>query len=96
MSINNQFDLDAELKKCKTAEDLLGKDGLIKRLTKTLIEKMLDEEMSHQLGYEKYARPLLLALEAAIENCPDRLADIEPEIRRATQHMFERLSVSQG
>ena len=49
-----------------------------------------------QLGYEKYARPLLLALEAAIENCPDRLADIEPEIRRATQHMFERLSVSQG
>lgn len=54
MSINNQFDLDAELKKCKTAEDLLGKDGLIKRLTKTLIEKMLDEEMSHHLGYEKY------------------------------------------
>ena len=44
------------------------------------------------LGYEKHARPLLLAFEAAIENRPDRLADIEPEIQRATQHMFERLS----
>lgn len=54
MTINQEFDLNAELKKCKTAEDLLGKNGLIKKLTKSLIEKMLDEEMSQHLGYEKY------------------------------------------
>lgn len=44
------------------------------------------------LGYEKHARPLLLAFEAAIENRPDKLADIEPEIQGAAQHMFERLT----
>ena len=49
-----QFDLQSELKKCKTPEDLLGKNGLLKRLTKVLVENMLDQEMSEHLGYEKY------------------------------------------
>jgi len=44
------------------------------------------------IGYEKYARPLLLALEAAIENRSDKLAEIEPEIQSAAQRMFERLT----
>lgn len=48
------FNLQEELKKCKTPDDLLGKNGLIKRLTKTLIENMLEEEMSQHLGYDKY------------------------------------------
>lgn len=54
MTLIENFDLAAELKYCKTAEDLLGKNGLIKRLTKSLLEKILDEEMSQHLGYEKY------------------------------------------
>jgi tetratricopeptide (TPR) repeat protein len=45
-----------------------------------------------ELGFEKHARPLLLAVEAAIENRADKLAELEPEIRAAAQQMFERLS----
>jgi tetratricopeptide (TPR) repeat protein len=46
------------------------------------------------LGFEKHARPLLLALEAVIGNCPEKLADIEPEIQSAARLMFERLTVT--
>lgn len=45
-----------------------------------------------ELGYEKHARPLLLAFEAAMEARPERLDDIEPEIQAAAQHMYERLA----
>lgn len=33
---------------------LTGPDGLLKQLTKTVIETALDEEMTEHLGYEKY------------------------------------------
>ncbi len=47
-----------------------------------------------ELGFERHARPLLLALEAAIESRADKLAELEPEIRAAAQQMFERLTVA--
>ena len=33
---------------------LTGQDGLLKQLTKTVIETALDEEMTEHLGYEKH------------------------------------------
>jgi|GEM_PF-5352817 len=33
---------------------LIGPDGLVKELTKLLVERMLAGEMSHHLGYEKH------------------------------------------
>jgi putative transposase len=45
--------LDELLKDCKTSEDLLGKDGVLKQLTKDLVERMLDAEMTEHLGYER-------------------------------------------
>lgn len=36
-------------------EDLTGPDGLLKTLTKTVLEAGLDEEMSEHLGYDKHA-----------------------------------------
>jgi hypothetical protein len=36
---------------------LTGPDGLLKQLTKTLIEAALNEEMTEHLGYEKHDRP---------------------------------------
>lgn len=44
------------------------------------------------LGYDRHARPLLLACEAVLEKRQDRLADLEPEVRGAAQHMFARLT----
>lgn len=55
MSIPHNFDLQAELAKCKTAEDLTGKNGLIQRLIGGMLEQMLQKEMNEHLGYEKHS-----------------------------------------
>jgi len=55
MSIPNNFDLQAELAKCKTANDLTGKNGLIQRLIGGMLEQMLQKEMDEHLGYEKHS-----------------------------------------
>ena len=47
--------LDELLKDCKNADDLLGKDGLVKDLTKALIERALQAELIEHLGYDKHA-----------------------------------------
>ena len=56
MTITSQdFDLKTELKKCKTAEDLTGKNGLLQRLVGGLLEQLLQNEMDEHLGYEKHS-----------------------------------------
>ena len=47
--------LDELLGKAKTAQELLGSSGLIKELSTALLNRMLEGEMNHHLGYEKYA-----------------------------------------
>ena len=47
--------LDELLKDCKNADDLLDKDGLVKDLTKALIERALQAELTEHLGYDKHA-----------------------------------------
>jgi transposase-like protein len=44
------------LKNYKNPEDLLGKNGIFKTLQKALIEKILQSEMTHHLGFEKNGR----------------------------------------
>jgi len=36
-------------------EDLIGEDGLLKQLTKALLERAMEEELTHHLGYEKHS-----------------------------------------
>ena len=47
--------LEELLKDYKDPQDLLGKEGLLKGLTKRLLEKAMDSELTHHLGYEKYS-----------------------------------------
>jgi len=47
--------LEELLKDYKNPQDLLGKEGLLKGLTKRLLEKAMDSELTHHLGYEKYS-----------------------------------------
>ena len=47
--------LDELLKDVKFSEDLLGKDGLLKQLTKDLVERVLEAELTNHLSYEKHA-----------------------------------------
>lgn len=47
--------LQADLSEAKTYEDLMGKDGAIKKLMAKALEGMLDAELTEQLGYEKHS-----------------------------------------
>ena len=46
--------LDELLKGIKTEKDLAGPNGLLKQITKALVERMLAGELTHHLGYEKH------------------------------------------
>lgn len=46
--------LDELIKGYKNPEDLLGEDGLLKQLTKALLERAMAAELTHELGYEKH------------------------------------------
>jgi len=45
--------LEADLSKAKTYEDLMGKNGAIKKLLKSSLENLLETELTEHLGYEK-------------------------------------------
>lgn len=47
--------LEELLENVETAEDLWGADGLLRSLSGRLIEKVLEGEMSHHLGYDKHS-----------------------------------------
>lgn len=47
--------IDQLLKDYKSPEDVLGENGLLKQLTKAVLERALKAELSDHLGYEKYS-----------------------------------------
>ncbi len=47
--------LDQLLEGVENAEDLFGQDGLLKQLSKRLLERMLEGELTAHLGYDKHA-----------------------------------------
>ena len=53
MTISNEL-LDSLLADYKTPEDLIGEGGLLKQLTKRLVERALQTEMVEHLGYAKH------------------------------------------
>jgi len=55
MTIPNDM-LDALMKDYKNPEDLIGETGLLKQLTKQLLERAMTAEMTEHLGYEKNAQ----------------------------------------
>ena len=46
--------LNELLKDYKTPEDMFGQGGIIKQLSKALIERAMEAELTEQLGYEKH------------------------------------------
>ncbi|WP_371873118.1 transposase, partial [Geomonas silvestris] len=47
--------LDALIKDCKKPEDIVGENGLLKQLTKRVLERAMQVEMTDHLGYEKHS-----------------------------------------
>ncbi len=46
--------LDELMKNYKKPEDLIGENGLLKQLTKALVERAMKAEMTEHLGFEKH------------------------------------------
>ena len=46
--------IDKLLADYKGPEDLIGEQGLLKQLTKALVERAMHAELTHHLGYEKH------------------------------------------
>jgi putative transposase len=104
MAINDEI-LKELLKDCKNPEDIVGQNGLIKQLTKRLLEKVLTTELSEHLGYDKYEREgqnsgnsrngkgskVLVTDhgEMEIETPRDRNGTFEPQIIKKRQKRFD-------
>ncbi len=55
MAIDKEL-IDKLLADYKGPEDLIGEQGLLKQLTKALVERAMQAELTHHLGYEKHDR----------------------------------------
>jgi len=53
MTIDNEL-IDDLLKDYKKPEDLIGENGLLKQLTKRLLERAMSAELTEHVGYEKH------------------------------------------
>ena len=53
MAIDHKL-IDKLLADYKKPEDIIGEDGLLKQLTKALLERAMQAEMTEHLGYEKH------------------------------------------
>ena len=53
MAIDKEL-IDKLLGDYRSPEDLIGENGLLKELTRALVERALNAELTHHLGYEKH------------------------------------------
>jgi putative transposase len=97
--------LDELIKDYKKPEDLIGENGLLKQLTKALLERAMGAELTHHLGYEKHdpegynsgnSRNGTTSKtvngefgELEIETPRDRNGSFEPQILKKHQRRFD-------
>lgn len=97
--------LDELLKEYKTPEDMLGSNGLLQQLTKALVERALEGEMTHHLGYPPHAaagdksgnsrngksKKTITGKRGTVEiEVPrDRQAEFEPQLVKKGQRRFD-------
>jgi putative transposase len=97
--------IDELLAGARTEEEITGKGGLLSQLTKRLVERALEVELTDHLGYEPHLEPpggagntrngstaktlLTEHGEVRIETPRDRAGTFEPQIVRKRQRRFE-------
>ncbi len=97
--------IDELLKGYQKPEDIIGENGLLKQLTKALLERAMSAEMSCHLGYDKHdpaghnsgnsrngasAKPLKGEFgEMVVQTPRDRNATFEPQILKKHQTRFD-------
>ncbi len=97
--------LDELLKEYKTPDDMLGNNGLLQQLTKALVERALEGEMTHHLGYPPHdatgdnsgnsrngkSKKSITGKRGQVEiEVPrDRKAEFEPQLVKKGQRRFD-------
>lgn len=97
--------LDELLKDYKSPEDMFGHDGLLQQLTKAVVERALQGELTHHLGYEKHSpeghnsgnsrngksKKLIRGKRGQVEiDVPrDRKSEFEPQLIKKGQTRFD-------
>ena len=97
--------LDELIKDYKKPEDLIGETGLLKQLTKALLERAMGAELTQHLGYEKHdpagyhsgnsrngtsAKTVKGEFgEITVETPRDRNSSFEPQILKKHQTRFD-------
>lgn len=94
--IDDDFDYKAEVKKCKTIDDVMGKDGLIQRLVKDVLENILEGEMEEHLGRNKYERSenreltkKITVMDIVLKNLRSSFGDVDLDVPRDRNAEFE-------
>lgn len=81
-------------------EDLMGKDGILKQLTKALVESALGAELTNHLGYEKWDRVGKAASNvrngASKKTLLGESGPMEIEVPRDREGSFEPLMIRKG
>ena len=104
MTFDNKI-IDSLIKNYQTPEEIIGENGLLKQLTKAILERCMQAEITNHLGYEKHSptgynsgnsrngssRKKLKGEfgELEIEVPRDREASYEPKIVEKGQRRFE-------
>jgi putative transposase len=104
MAINKDL-IDELLKDYKKPEDVVGENGLLKQLTKAILERAMNVELTNHLGYEKNdpagnnsgnsrngttAKTVTGEFgEMVVETPRDRNSSFEPQILRKHQTRFD-------
>ena len=90
------FDYNSEIKKCKTIDDVLGKNGLVQKLVKDVLENILEAEMDEHLGRDKYQRQSNIEPEQrnyrngySQKNLRSSFGDVDLDIPRDRKAEFE-------
>lgn len=96
--------IDELIKDYQKPEDIIGENGILKQLTKAIIERTLSAELTHHLGYEKHAPEgknkgnsrngkSAKTLKSDLGNLPievprDRNGEFEPQLIKKGQRRF--------
>lgn len=96
MTIKKEI-LDELIKDYKNPEDLLGENGLLRQLTKQLLERAMQAELTHQLGYSKHeTAPLEQSSRrngTTVKKVKSSSGELEIEVPRDRQGEFEPIII---
>lgn len=89
--------LDHLMKDYRSPDDLLSQDGLLQQLTKALLERALEGELTHHLGYEKHSPEGKNSVNSrnsksskTVRGRRNKASDLHDECNRITEYEFEK------